>query len=271
MIYEHENYRDFLKSTLAEKCSNNPAYSLRAFANHIKISPSMLSDVLKGKKHLSADMALKISESLTLTTKEKDYFYNLVLFETAKNHDLKVILEKKINKMRPKKMISDLSLDIFRVISDPAHVTVLEMAGINNIKLDSQLAAKAAGISEIEAQVIIERLHRIGLIEKNANRYYQKIHDELVVKSEKPNVALRSFHKKMLEKAAASLETQTNEEKFVGSETFAFSAENLKEAEDILEECFSKVLTLAEKTKKKEAVYHLGIQLFNLTKKGSLL
>jgi uncharacterized protein (TIGR02147 family) len=270
MIYEHENYREFLKTTLAEKCSKNSAYSLRAFATHMKISPSMLSEVIKGKKHLSTDMALKISEGLGLTAKEKDYFYNLVLFETAKNVDLKIILEKKINKMRPKKAISDLSLEMFRVISDPAHVTILEMASINNLKLDFQLAARAAGISEIEAQVIIDRLERIGLIEKNAQGFYQKAQDDLVVKSQAPNIALRSFHSKMLEKAVACLESQSNDEKFVGSETFAFSAENLVEAEEILEECFSRVLMLAKKSEKKDAIYHLGIQLFNLTKKGTL-
>ncbi len=270
MIYEYENYRDFLKSTLAEKCSNNRAYSLRAFAGHINISPSMLSDVLKGKRHLSADMALKIADCLDLKIKEKDYFYNLVLLESAKSFELKEVVEKKINKLRPKKNITDLSLDIFRVISDPAHVTILEMAGISNIKLNTQLAARAIGISEIEAIVIIERLERIGLIEKRIDGNYKKVHEELVAKSEKPNVALRAFHKKMLEKAISSLETQANDEKFVGSETFAFSAKNLKEAEEILEECFSRVLALAQKQEKNEAVYHLGIQLFNLTKKGSL-
>jgi uncharacterized protein (TIGR02147 family) len=155
------------------------------------------------------------------------------------------------------------------VISDPAHVTILEMASINNLNLDSALAAKAVGISEIEALVIIERLDRLGLIEKNKKGFYTKTQDDLLVKSEKPNVALRAFHKKMLEKAIYALETQTNEEKFVGSETFAFSAGNLKEAEEILEECFSRVLALAETTKKQDAVYHLGIQLFNLTK-GSI-
>ena len=270
MIYEHEKYRDFLKATLADRCNNNSAYSLRAFANHLQLSPSMLSDVLRGKKHLSGDMALKIAQTLSLTAKERDYFYNLVLFETAKNHDLKVILEQKINKIRPRNKINDLGLDIFRVISDPAHVTILEMAGISNIRLNSQLAARASGISEIEAQVILERLDRLGLIEKGSKGFYQKAQDDLLVKSEKPNVALRSFHKKMLEKASISLETQTNKEKFVGSETFAFSEDNLKEAEEILEECFSRIITLAKNTKKKNAIYHLGIQLFNLTKKGSL-
>jgi uncharacterized protein (TIGR02147 family) len=181
-----------------------------------------------------------------------------------------VILEKKINKMRPKNKIADLSLDIFRVISDPAHVTILEMSSISNLNLDSALAAKAVAISEIEAQVIIERLDRLGLIEKNEKGFYQKSSDDLLVKSEKPNIALRSFHKKTMEKAISSLETQTNKEKFVGSETFAFNAEDLKDAEEILEECFSKILALSQNTKKKNAIYHLGIQLFNLTIKGSL-
>ncbi|MBY0416107.1 MAG: DUF4423 domain-containing protein [Bdellovibrionales bacterium] len=37
-----------------------------------------------------------------------------------------------------------------------------------------------------------------------------------------------------------------------------------------MEECFSKILHLADESKNKDAVYHLGIQLFNLTKPGIL-
>ncbi|MBY0416108.1 MAG: TIGR02147 family protein [Bdellovibrionales bacterium] len=228
MIYEHENYRGYLKAVFAEKCNLNPSYSLRAFAGHIKISPSMLSDVLKGKKHLSGDMALSISQKLNLKTKEKDYFYNLVLLETAKNFDLKAILEKKINRLRPKKTITQMELEVFRVISDPAHVTLLEMAAIKNIKLTLSLAAAAAGVTEFEAETIFDRLMRLNLVIKNDLGHYEKTCEEIIVTSHDSNTALRSFHTKMLEKATLALENQTNDEKFVGSETIAFSSEKLE-------------------------------------------
>jgi len=271
MIYEHKNYRRFLKAVLAKKCHLNSSYSLRAFAGHLKISPSMLSEVLKEKKHLSIDMALHVADTLKLPDKEKEYFYNLVMLETSKNFELKEILEKKINKMKPKNKVSDLSLEMFRVISDPASVIILELAGMNTVKLDDQAAAKITGINRVEAQVIIERLVRLNLIEKNDESYYIKKNDDLLVQSEMPNGALRAFHKKMLEKASESLTIQSNKEKFVGSETFGFNEDQLEEAKEILEECFSRITVLAKNTDKKNAVYHLGIQLFNLTKKGTIV
>ena len=67
-------------------------------------------------------------------------------------------------------------------------------------------------------------------------------------------------------KAIHSLTTQSPAEKFIGSETFAFDVADLSKASEIIEECFSKITALAGTKKNKKNVYHMGVQLFNLTK-----
>ena len=48
------DYREILKNELIERKRNNPSYSLRSFARSLKISPTTLSCVLKGKRGLEA-------------------------------------------------------------------------------------------------------------------------------------------------------------------------------------------------------------------------
>lgn len=52
----------------------NPKYSLRAFANALDLEPSKLSEILSGKKGLSAERAEKICARLRLQGLAKDVF-----------------------------------------------------------------------------------------------------------------------------------------------------------------------------------------------------
>ena len=44
---------DILKKELTQRQSNNPAYSLRAFARFLEISPATLSQIISGKRGVS--------------------------------------------------------------------------------------------------------------------------------------------------------------------------------------------------------------------------
>ncbi|MGE0617107.1 MAG: hypothetical protein AB7P04_15865 [Bacteriovoracia bacterium] len=50
------DYRELLKAALAQRIQKNPAYSLRAFARDLGISPGHLCEVLSGKHRLSRRM-----------------------------------------------------------------------------------------------------------------------------------------------------------------------------------------------------------------------
>lgn len=60
-----EKLRLFLAEELASRKQRNPAYSLRAFARRLQMSPSFLSEVLKGKKAVSPSRAEALRMMLT--------------------------------------------------------------------------------------------------------------------------------------------------------------------------------------------------------------
>lgn len=59
-----------LKRELKRRCRTNPRYSLRAFADSLRISSAFLSEVLSGKHNVSETMLLRIGERLKLNEEE---------------------------------------------------------------------------------------------------------------------------------------------------------------------------------------------------------
>lgn len=269
MILEN-NYRNILKIELAERLSANPAYSLRALAKNIGVSPSLLSDVLNGKKGFSSSRALEVGQALNFDGVKLDYFVTLVQFEETKSAKRKEEILEKLNGMDPKRQTQDLSIDVFRMIYDWYHIAIMELTLTTGFKLTSKSASEKLGISEIEAEVAIQRLLRLELLKKDSKGKLERVDSRLVTTSQVPNSALRNYHAQMLKRASEALTAQTPQEKIIGSETFAFDEKHLNEANAIVEECFTKLVNLAASKKVKKHVYHLGIQLFRLTKKGDL-
>jgi uncharacterized protein (TIGR02147 family) len=263
---EKSSYRDILKIELADRIALNPAYSLRAMAKQVKLSPSMLSALLTGKKYISAERAFSIAKALKFDKKKNEYFVTLVQLETVKSEELKNSLIEKLLVLAPQDKSRTLDLDVFRVISDWYHLSMLELTHVDDFSLNPATAAQALGISKMEAEVAIERLLRLELLEKDSKGRLGKAENLILATSPIPNQALRKYHEQMLKKASESLETQTPDQKFVGSETFAFDEKHLKKATEIIEECFTKIINLAGSKKNKKQVYHLGIQMFRLTK-----
>jgi uncharacterized protein (TIGR02147 family) len=270
MLTNCSGYRTYLKETFADRIRRNPAYSMRAFASQIGIAPSMLSNVLNGKKHLSVVRAFSVAKNLGLQGEEADLFCLLVQLETTEDFSQKEALLARIKAIRPESNTKDLSLDVFKSIADWTHVTILALLDLRAFATAATDAvARKLGVSKIEAETALNRLVRLGLLARAGptGPYRRAHHDTLVVRSGLPNKALREFHRSMLERAAASLEAQTNEEKIVGSETLAFAPDQLPEISRVIEECARKIHAIAEKSLKRSEVYHFGFQFFRVTQK----
>lgn len=265
MVFEHSQYRSFLKACLADRISSNRAYSLRAFARQLELAPSMLSEVLRGKKNLSTSAALKVARKLGLEAREVEYFMQLVQLESTDDPDLKAALAGRIYDVAGQRKVHDFSVDLFKTISDWYHLPILELSRLDGFRLDADRAAGALGISRLEAEVAIERLERLELLKRDRKGRLVKERDLWMISAKVPNESLRRYHRQMLEKAIQSLESQTPSEKFVGSETFGIDPGQLGEAGEIIERFLGEMTQLSKRARKRTAVYHLGTQFFRLS------
>jgi uncharacterized protein (TIGR02147 family) len=268
MIFDHLNYRDYLKEVLAERLRQNRQYSLRGFARNLGIQPSLLSEVLGGRRKLSSESANLVAQQLGLSDQERDYFELMVQLERAKNPTLRESTLRKIQQINPrKKDIHDLSVDYFQMISEWYHFAILRMTEIENFEWSVKSVARALGIHEVECSLALERLERLQLIqyEKKDGRP-TKTKDNYLVRSPMPNDALRKYHQQMLQKTLEALSTQTPKERFTGTEDVLLADDQMKEATEIFEDCFTKILALSKRpSKKQKQVYHVGVHAIKLS------
>lgn len=266
MIFEFDNYSSYLSGVLEERKKTNPAYSLRAMAKHVGISPSTLSDVISGKKNLSEQTAVELSSRLQLTGRKARYFRTLVQYQTTKNDEIKSLLASQLKVLNPKlRAHFEITADRFNLIAEWYHTAILEMTYLEKTPMTPEHISDALGISITQAKDALNLLMKLELLEPAASYRYKKTKKQLIVQSDIPNQALRRYHHQMLTKAQTSLVTQTPQEKLVGSETIPISSEDFNEANEIIEACFQRIIQLSERSKNKNHVYHLGIQFFKLT------
>jgi len=266
MIFEHPNYRSYLKAVFADRAARRPAYSVRAFAKQLGLAQSFLAEILRNKKNLSPEGALRIAASLGLNRDETDYFSALVQLEITKDEDVRASILDRIRAFRPQGGVTDLSVDTFKVISDWYHIPILELTYLKDFDFTPENVSRRLGISLTEAEVGIERLLRVELLERVKGKY-RKTKNYVLFQSAIPNKAVARFHQHYLDHAKKAVDGLPPAERFGASEIYPLSPDNLARARKILEGAIEQIRTLSEKTPIKTEVYALGVHLFPITKK----
>jgi uncharacterized protein (TIGR02147 family) len=267
MIYQYVSYRSYLKEVLAERVKRNSKYSLRAMAKHLGVSSSALSEIMNGLANFSLNSARKIATKLDLSNGEVEYFCSLVQLESSRDPEVRESLLEKIKSLNPNKpKAHDLSVDLFKQRSEWYYSAILAMFQLSQTEMTSQIISKRLGISKIEAEVAVDCLIRLDLLERNKAGKITLTHAQFMTQSDASNnEALRKFYRQMMQKAGDALENQSTKERISGYETLAIANEALPEAKEIIEKCFQDIASLSEKYPKRKNVYHLVLHFFNLT------
>jgi uncharacterized protein (TIGR02147 family) len=267
MVFEFSTYRDLLKGLLAERIRQNPRYSLRGFARHLGVQPSLLSEVMGGRRRLTAETAAKIADRLEFEDDEREYFELLVQLDRAKTVELREATLKRIAKIRPDaSQVHDLGVDLFRTIADWYHLPLLRLLTIKSFDWTNRAAAKALGIPEVEVDAALRRMERLELLRILPSGKPERLSPDILVESKVPNDSLKKYNLQMLEKAAQAVTRFSPRERFTGTENFALDADQFERASQILEDCFTKILALSSESRGiNSEVFHLGIHLFRLT------
>lgn len=267
MIFIYNDYRTFLKNTLNEKAQNNTGYSLRTFAGKLQISNSYLSEVLNNKKMLSVELAFKIALKLDLTDLETQYFCLLVQIDQEKDPAFREAFQDRLKKLNPKNKSHDLSVDVFKTISEWYHLPILELTYLPGFKATPDYVSKKLGISKSEAELALKRLIRLDLIQKVNKGIWKKAHNYLLSESKVSDSAFKHYHKQILEKAIASIDSQSPKERISATDVLAIDSKYLPEIDRLSQEFSSAVMKISERSKIKDTVYALSVHFLNLTKK----
>ncbi len=238
-----KQFRYWLQSEFQRRLRRNPRYSLRAFARQLDVDPSTLSKCLSGKRKITKRFINMVCEKASedslamLTRAVKDEYYKL-------------------------------SYDVWEVIADWHHYAILEATYINNFSVNPTAVAQLLGISFEDAKMAIDRLERLGLMQRTG-KTYKKTHKFLTNGTAvDTSSAHKELQKQVIEKAANAIDETPQKLKEIRSYTFAINTNKLDEARELFDEFqrkLDKLMSAGELTE----VYQMGFQLYPLSKNYS--
>jgi len=262
------DFRTYLFEAFQERRARNSAYSLRAFARDLKLSPSRLNDVLKGRYGLSPNAARGIAKKLNLTESEVDQFCNLVMAKHSRiqkeRKSAAALLEKSKKSLKEKQIDNDQ----FKLMSDWYHLAILELVGLRDRQHSAQAFSMRLGESEDKIQDAIDRLMRLGLLRKEEGGYKAQQDYTMINAGLVPSRLVRRFHSQIMSKAMNSVEGHAPETRLLNTLVLAVEKDKLPRAQELINEFkkkFNRELGISENA---TDVYALSIQYFSLTQKG---
>jgi DNA-binding Lrp family transcriptional regulator len=247
---------EWLRAEYILRRGRNPSYSLRSFAKNLDLPASRLSEVLSGKRRLTAAMGLKISDRLLLVPELRDRLINGI---KATRSPRKPPL-----KNSPSQEYKSLSDDVFIVIADWYHFAILSLMETKGFNRETRWIAQRLGISTIEVTDALERLARLGLTKEIAGKLTPS-HHNITTTHDVPSAALKKGHKQQIELALAALLEIPLDKRDITSITMPVDPKKLPMAKDLIREFRRQMSQLLENGDCSE-VYSLNIQLIPLSK-----
>lgn len=243
-----------LNEALIESQLRNPSFSLRAFSRKLSVSPSALSEILNGKRRISRKLAERLVHNLCLSPKEGQGLLDLFVDKHPEKDGDKTYQSPYI----------ELSTDQFHVISEWYHFAILSLAETQDFQSEPRWIADRLNIKTQDAQTALERLERLGLIEKGPRGKLRPTGTGYSTSDEVRDMGLRKAHGQNLEMARRSLEEDPIENRDFTATTMAIDVSKLPLAKKMIREFQDKLCTYLESGTKRE-VYKLCIQVFPLT------
>ena len=244
------SFRLFLQSELARRCTRNSQYSLRAFALHLDVDHSTLSQWLRGRRPMTARSIESIGHSLRLPESAIERYV-----DHARRESEDAAL----------RTPGVLTGETASAIADWYHFAILELTRLAEFRPDSRWIARVLDISVDEVNVALQRLIRLDLLDMAApDRWVDTAGDARVSLQSLPpeTVAVRQAGSARLSAAAArhvpvAFRDQT-------SITVAVNSRSLPRAFEIVSRFRQQLLDLLTEGDADD-VYQIEIALFPVT------
>jgi uncharacterized protein (TIGR02147 family) len=254
-----------LRRKLAELQSRNPAFSVRAFAGRLGLQPAAANEILKGDRRISRKMAERLAEKLHLDPSERAEFLGQFPVRVRRKGRLSQAADPRADALSAQKEVLRLTSDQFAVISDWVHFAILNLVKTADADSNSAWMAERLAISETRIDGAIERLVRLGLMEKNADGKWTRTYARINTPDDVFNISIQKSHLTDMDLARESILRDPVESRDFSSMTMAISPALLPRAKEILRNAQDEVMALAAEKPATE-VYRLTNYLFPLTR-----
>ena len=273
-IFDHLDYRVYLKEHYDKSKEANPHFSFRSFSNKAGFkTKDFLYRVMHGEKNLSQASVFKLSGALSLKREETEYFENLVKFNQSRNVKEKDFYYQRLAALRSEYSVDGsavrLEVQQYEYYSKWWHTAVRSVVDMYEFKGDWKWLAKKLDppITAQQAEQSIALLESLGLAAKDSGGRYRITHKSLTTGTPILPLAITKFHQGTLELATRCLDEVPKDERDLSCLTLGISRKTLDRIKQKLKRFRGELLKLAEADEEADTVYHLNLHMFPLTKR----
>jgi uncharacterized protein (TIGR02147 family) len=266
-IFQYADYRQYLKDWWAWRKRTSRIASFRAFALKAGTSPSLLKDILEGRRRLTADTVVRFTPALGLSEAEASYLALLARFGNARNVVEKNEAFAEMAKIRRKLFLKFLPPDQYALWTGWHHAAVRELVTLEDFQEDSEWIARrlAPAVTPRQAKDALHTLVRMGLLQRDDRNKLVPAESAVSTEYEVPSQVVRHFNQEMIGLALTAPDRFAPAQREIGGLTLGLSLEcydRIKERIRIFkEEILSMVV---EDPRNSETVAQLNIQFFPL-------
>jgi uncharacterized protein (TIGR02147 family) len=244
-----------IKEDLSLRQRSNPQYSLRAYARHVGMHPSTLSQVIKGNRPLPLKDSIRIVEKMNLGPKERTLFMESLL--RSKTNIDKI----EIDALDERFMLDE---SYYKVIAEWEHYAVLDLFELKSFEPTLLEVSQRLGITENRASVVVNTLITSGLLTVEEDGSFKKVHADIRTTEDVKSQALKDSHKETMKMGIDKIDEIEVELRDFSATTVALDLSKLPEAKTIIREFRQKMAALLRDGEKTD-VYQLAIQFYPLT------
>ncbi len=274
-LSNYQDYRLFLRDFYLSRKRVDQKFTYASFSRLAGIrSPNYLKLVTTGEKNLTEENVVRFAKALDLSGREFDYFEALVFFNQAKN-----ALQREYYQKRMKVARERLETDVGKVLQDYefemmgswAHHALMVFTNVRNfVPWPKWIAAHFYDlISESEILQMMNQLFALGLLKNSKNGKIEQTFRRMNTEPRLQRLSAKIFYKKLLERAGASIDLSTSEEREFGTVIVGISPEQMGELRRRVRDFLKDLTDWAMENSEPRQVYSLSFFGFPLTSDSS--
>jgi len=267
---DYDDYRAYLSELITHMRHTTRGFSFRKFSRRAGYqSPNFLKLVVEGQRNISEDSIHRFAQAFDLNSTEEKDFGHLVRFNQSKT-DIERNKNYRLLKRHRPGPASEILAAQYDIYSQWFALPIRELATLPNFKEDpTWIASKfIKTISPTDAKRALNILQKVGLLVRDKVGRLKAASASLKTGAAVP-LAVRNFHRAMLEQAQNALDGMHREQRHVSSLTQALTKEQYEELcqrVDVFREELLHVMENENKTGSKDAqIYFVGFEVIPLT------
>lgn len=263
-IYNYTDVKKFLSDELDRRLTQNPKYSLRAFARDLGMSTSRISIFLRDHSPLTIRSAHIMADGLKLSDHEKEYFIQMVKFQFGKTSAIRNAAWKLLSRNHLKNTTFQHQKNNFSIILNEWYYTPLIEYVTAAKPRNYESIAQALGLSLEKITKALGELEKAGEIIQTKPGIWAKNFSISKFDSPIKSETIRNYHKSYLKKALVCIDQQAIEKRKYLTSIARVRKADIAEARQELETFNQNFIKKYSSLDMTDVVYCLSHQLYEM-------